>query len=95
VIISRVAALLVLWIPAAWLYHLLMLHDIHRKLEMSGDEIRTYYSRMAHYLTSPITTSVLAIANLLLVIFFYEILAFVIQTVLQRLFKNSGETVAK
>jgi hypothetical protein len=72
-----------------------MLHDVHRKLEMSGDEIKSYYSRMSHYLTSPITTSVLAIANLLLVIFFYEILAFVIQTGLQQLAKNSGESLAK
>ncbi len=86
---------MILWIPAAWLYHLLMLHDIHRKLEMSGDEIKSYYSRMAHYLTSPITTTVLSIANLLLVIFFYEILAFIILTILQRLLKTSGEFPVK
>jgi len=72
-----------------------MLHDIHRKLEMSGDEIKIYYLRISHYLTSPITATVLAIANLLLVIFFYEIFAFIIQTVLQRLFKTSGESLAK
>ena len=62
---------------------------------MSGDEIKSYYSRMSPYLTSPITTTVLAIANLLLVIFFYEIFAFIIQTVLQRLVKNGGESPAK
>ena len=72
-----------------------MLHEIHRKLAMSGDELKNYYLQMSHYLTSPITTSVLAIANLLLVVFFYEILAFVIQIVLQRLFKSSGESIAK
>ena|ERR1700733_4312687 len=83
-ILSRVIALLILWIPAAYLFHLLMLHNIHEKFAMSGDELKAYYQREAGYLTSPMTTSITAILGLLFVVFFYELVAYVVLSTLQR-----------
>ena len=94
VIISRVAALLVLWLPGTYCYHLLLLRDVHRKLVMSGEEILDYYRRMEAFFTSPLTAAFLTIINLLMVIFFYEIVSFVLLMALQRIVGN-GVKIAR
>lgn len=92
-ILSRVISLLLLWLPASYLYHLLLLHDLHRKMGMSPEELRAYYVRIAGTLASPLVATLMAIIALLLVVFFYELLAFVILMGLQRLTKNGQETL--
>ncbi|MCE0499726.1 MAG: hypothetical protein LV481_17450 [Methylacidiphilales bacterium] len=93
-IVSRVFSLLLLWLPASYLYHLLLLHELHRKMSMSPEELHDYYVRIAGTLASPLLASLMALSGLLVTIFFYELLAFVILTGLQRLAKNGQEELS-
>jgi len=62
--------------------------SLNRKLGMSGDELRNYYLHIAPVYKSPLMTSMLALGNLLIVVFFYELLSYALLTGLRRMFED-------
>jgi hypothetical protein len=83
-IVSRVIALFLIWVPASVLFYLLLLHDLHEKTAMTGDELVEHYKRIGPMLASPIMAAIVMLINLVLVLFFYEIIAGGLYLVLRR-----------
>jgi hypothetical protein len=67
----------------------LMLHDVHEKMGMTGDQLVAHYKEVAPMLTSPIMSAVISLVNLLLVLFFYEIIAGALYLVLRKIIPAS------
>jgi hypothetical protein len=66
----------------------MLLHELDKKLAMSGDQLHEYYVRLGSFLTSPAVIATYVIASLLVVIFFYELLSYALSTGLRRMFED-------
>ncbi len=88
-IVSRVIALFIVWVPASVLFYILMLHDLNEKTGMTGDELVEHYKKIGPMLSSPIVAALLTLVNLLLVLFFYELFSGCLYLFLKRLLPKS------